>query len=368
MKDEKKDTSLSKKGETGLTNVNYQRDRLYKKGINFMADEKLEEAVRNFEMILRADPNDVEAMLKLGYSRFHLEDYSESMKVYDRVLDIDVTNPEAWNLKSLVNYEKKNYAKALDCVEKAIDSDPTYGMAWYNKACYLSMLNQIPDSLEALKRSIEIDVKNARKAVKDKDFVNVRSEEGFKRIIEVVLIESLRQGYHTIGAIVWTTFLGKEDTIKGLDELILKGIVIKSEKRQGFNQIIPIYDLIPDVAKKIGAKRRGLLGPKEIGKVPTPVKNLKEIGLAIQTTMTAIANEDIKKTVDSFDVFINPAKCGTQMIEEFLDEHREIRLFKIRLDDKGKDYLIDNKKKMLELFETIEMQVTKKLRANVAQN
>ena len=364
----KKDTSLSKKEETGLTNVNYQRDRLYKKGINFMADEKLEEAVRNFEMILRTDPNDVEAMLKLGYSRFHLDDYSEAMRVYDRILDIDVTNPEAWNLKSLVHYEKKNYAKALDCVEKAIDSDPTYGMAWYNKACYLSMLNHVPDSLESLKRSIEIDVKNARKAVKDKDFVNVRSEEGFKRIIEVVLIESLRQGYHTIGAIVWTTFLGKEDTNKGLEELILKGIVIKSEKRQGFNQIIPIYDLIPDVGKKIGAKRRGLLGPKDIGKVPTPVKNLKEIGLAVQTTMTAIENEDLGKTVDSFDVYINPAKCGQQMIEEFLDEHREIRLFKIRLDDKGKDYLIDNKKKMIELFETIEIKVTKKLRANVAQN
>ena len=368
MKDKKKETSLSKKDETSLTNVNYQRDRLFKKGINLMADEKLEEAVENFEMILRTDPNDVEAMLKLGYSRFHLDDHSEAMRVYDKILDIDVTNPEAWNLKSLVNYEKKNYAKALDCVEKAIDSDPTYGMAWYNKACYLSMLNQVPDSLDALKRSIEIDVKNARKAVKDKDFVNVRSEEGFKRIIEVVLIESLRQGYHTIGAIVWTTFLGKEDTIKGLDELILKGLVIKSEKRQGFNQIIPIYDLIPDVAKKIGAKRRGLLGPKEIGKIPAPVKNLKEIGLAIQTTRTAIENEDMGKTIDSFDVYINPAKCGQQMIDEFLDEHREIRLFKIRLDDKGKEYLINNKKKMLELFETIEMKVTKKLRASVAQN
>jgi len=364
----KKDTSLSKKEETGLTNVNYQRDRLYKKGINLMADEKLEEAVQNFEMILRADPNDVEAMLKLGYSRFHLDDHSEAMRVYDKILDIDVTNPEAWNLKSLVNYEKKNYAKALDCAEKAIDSDPTYGMAWYNKACYLSMLNQVPDSLESLKRSIEIDVKNARKAVKDKDFVNVRSEEGFKRIIEVVLIESLRQGYHTIGSIVWTTFLGKEDTIKGLDELILKGIVVKNEKRQGLNQIIPVYDLVPDVAKKIGAKKRGLLGPKEIGKVPTPVKNLKEVGLSIQTTMNAIENEDVEKTIESFDVFINPAKCGQQMIDEFLEEHREIRLFKIRLEDKGEDYLIDNKKKMLEFFETIEIQVTKKLRANVAQN
>ena len=91
----KKDTSLSTKDETSLTNVNYQRDRLYKKGINLMADEKLEEAVRNFEMILRADPNDVEAMSKLGYSRFHLEDHSEAMRVYDKILDIDVTNPEA---------------------------------------------------------------------------------------------------------------------------------------------------------------------------------------------------------------------------------------------------------------------------------
>ena len=51
--------------------------------------------------------------------------------------------------------------------------------------------------------------------------------------------------------------------------------------------------MIPDVAKKIGAKRRGLLGPKEIGKVPASVKNLKEIGLAVQSTMTAIENENI---------------------------------------------------------------------------
>ena len=114
MKDKKKDMSLSKKENKSLTNVNYQRDRLFKKGINLMADQKLEEAVMNFEMILRTDPNDVEAMLKLGYSRFHLDDHSEAMRVYDKILDIDVTNPEAWNLKSLVNYEKKNYAKALD--------------------------------------------------------------------------------------------------------------------------------------------------------------------------------------------------------------------------------------------------------------
>ena len=103
----KEETSIEKKEVTSLTNADYQRNRLFKKGINLMADEKLEEASRTFEMLLRTDPNDVEAMLKLGYSRFHLDDHSEAMRVYDRVLDIDITNSEAWNLKSLVFYEKK---------------------------------------------------------------------------------------------------------------------------------------------------------------------------------------------------------------------------------------------------------------------
>ena len=366
--DGEKETSVKTREKTSLTDVDYQRNRLFRKGILYMADEKLEEASRSFEMILRTNPNDVDAMLKLGYSRFHLEDYSESLRVYDRVLDIDVTNSEAWNLKSLVHYEKKNYAKALDCVEKALDSDPTYDMAWYNKACYLSMLNQVPESIDSLKRSIEIDVKNARKAVKDKDFVNVRAEEGFKNIIEVVVIESLSQGYHTIGAIVWTTFLSKEDTLKSLSELILKGLVIKNHKRQGLNQNIAIYDLIPEIAKKLGQKKRGVLGTKISKKLSVPIKNLKEIGLAIQTAKSSIEQEDVDKAIESFDLFINPAKCGEQMIEEFLDEHREIRLYKIRLNDKGKDFVIDNKRKMLEFFENLEIKVTKKLRTSIPQS
>ena len=364
----KEDTSIKKKEETSLTNADYQRNRLFKKGINFMADEKLEEASRSFEMILRTDPNDIEAMLKLGYSRFHLDDYSDAMRVYDKILDIDITNSEAWNLKSLVYYEKKNFTKALDNAEKALDSDPTYDMAWYNKACYLSLMNQIPDALESLKRSIEIDVKNARKAVKDKDFMNVRTEEGFKGIIEVVVIESLRQGYHTIGAIVWTTFLSKEDTQRCLDELIVKGIVIKSYKRQGFNQMIPIYDLEPEMGKKLGAKKRTLLGVKTKTKLTAPVKNLKEIGLAIQLTKSSIEEEDLEKTLENLQTFIDPAMCGEQMIEEFLEEHRDIRLYKVRLEERGKDFLKENKRKMFEFFDNIEIRVTQKLKTNISQN
>ena len=352
------------KKETSLTDADYNRKKLFKKGINLMADEKLDDAAIVFEQALRIDPNNVETLLKLGYALFHLDDHAEALKVYDKILDIDVTNAEAWNLKALVHYEQKNYSKALDGVEKAIESDPTYGMAWYNKACFLSLLNQIPESIEALKRSIEIDVKNARKAVKDRDFVNLRVEaEGFKRIIEVVVLESIRQGYHTIGAIVWTTFLDKSDTEDALRKLSEKGLIVKNEKREGFHRI-PIYDLVQELADKVGTEQKSLLGIK-MKKRPGVVKNLKQLSHAIQAVKSSIEEEDVEKTIENFEPLIDPTKYGQEMIEQFFEEHREIRLWKIRLKDRGLFYLQDNKQKMLNVFDNIEVTVTKQLRSEI---
>ncbi|RMW36137.1 MAG: tetratricopeptide repeat protein [Nitrosopumilus sp.] len=353
-----------KSKETALVDVDYNRKKLFKKGVNLMADEKLEEAITVFEQALRIDPDNVETLLKLGYARFHLDDYHEALRVYDKILDIDVTNPEAWNLKGLVHYEQKNYSKALDSVEKAIETDPTYGMAWYNKACFLSLLNQVPESLESLKRSIEIDVKNARKSIRDKDFVNVRIEEGFKRIQEVVVLESVRQGYHTIGSIVWTTFLDKKDAEDALRKLMEKGLIIQNEKRDGLSRI-PVYDLAANVAEKMGKEKKGLFGLTR-KKLPKPVKNLKELSQAIQDAKEAIEEENAERAIEIFDEFVDPKKSGEPMIENFFDEHREIRLWKIRLKDRGDDYIAENKEKMLILFDNIEVTITKKLRSEIS--
>lgn len=363
-KSKEPEEATSDKEETSIVDSDYNRKKLFKKGINLMADEKLEDAIMVFEQALRIDPNNVETLMKLGYARFHIDDHGEALKIYDRVLDIDVTNPEAWNLKGLVHYEQKNYSKALDSVEKAIESDPTYGMAWYNKACFLSLLNQVPESLEALKRSIEIDVKNARKSIRDKDFANVRIEEGFKRIQEVVVLESIRQGYHTLGAIVWTTFLDKADAENALRKLLEKGLIIQNEKRDGLSKI-PIYDLAPNIAEKMGKEKKGLFGITK-KKLPKPLKNLKELSQAIQSVKEAIEVDDVDKTIELFDEFIDPSKSGEQMIENFFDEHREIRLWKIRLKDRGQDYLIENKDKMLVLFDNVEVTITKKLRNEIS--
>ncbi len=350
--------------EKSLVDIDYNRKKLFKKGVNLMADEKLEDAIEVFEQALRIESDNVETLMKIGYARFHLDEHAEALRVYDKILEIDVTNPEAWNLKGLVHYEQKNYAKALDSVQKAIESEPTYGMAWYNQACFLSLLNQVPEALESLKRSIEIDVKNARKSIRDKDFMNVRIEEGFKRIQEVVVLESVRQGYHTLGAIVWTTFLDKIDAETALRKLLEKGLIVQNEKRDGLSKI-PIYDLAENIAEKLGKEKKGLFGITK-RTLPRPVKNLKELSQAIQSVKEAIEEEDVEKTIDIFEEFIDPTKSGEQMIENFFDAHREIRLWKIRLKDRGVDYLIDNKEKMIVLFDNIGGTVTKKLREQIS--
>jgi len=237
-------------------------------------------------------------------------------------------------------------------------------MAWYNKACFLSLLNQVPESLQALKHAIEIDVKNARKSIRDKDFVNVRIEEGFKRIEEVVVLESVRQGYHTIGAIVWTTFLDKADAETALRKLLEKGLIVQNEKRDGLSKI-PIYDLSDNFADKVGKEKIGLFGITK-KKLPKPVKNLKAMSQAIQSAKEAIEEADVENAIEVFDQFIDPTKSGEQMIENFFEEHREIRLWKIRLKDRGADYMIENKDKMLEVLENIEVTITKKLRDEIA--
>ena len=100
--------------ETSLVDPSYNIKKLFKKGINLMADEKLDDAIEVFEQALRIDPDNVEILMKLGYARFHLEDHNDALKVYDKILEIDVTNPEAWNLKGLVHYEHRQICILLD--------------------------------------------------------------------------------------------------------------------------------------------------------------------------------------------------------------------------------------------------------------
>src|ERR671913_452636 len=259
---------------TQQTNYNedleFRKRDLYKKGINHMANEKLEDAIRSFELALRIDQKYVDAWIKKGYAHFHMNEYNAAISSYDKALEIDLNNAEAWNLKGLSYYRMKNYDKAIAACEKAIDINPNDGMSWYNEACYL-------------------------------------------------------------------TLSGREDVEDAITRLSMKGLLIKKEKKS-LTSREEYYELANEIAYKVGtAKRSGLLGKSK--EISAPVQQLKDIIEIIGRAKDSVEKGDVNSTIQDLDSLINPMKHGSAMIEQFFDEHRDLRLFQIRLKDKGQDYL-----------------------------
>ena len=332
-----------------------QKHDLYKKGIDQMANEKLEDAIRSFDLSIRIDPNYVDAWIKKGYAHFHLGEYTVAISSYDKALDIDLNNAEAWNLKGLAYYKTRNYGEAIRACDKAIDINPNDAMSWYNKACYLALIGKVDDAMEDLKRSIEIDISFAKKAVRDRDFDNARAEEGFRRIIEVVVLEAIRQGYDYVGKIVWITGMDTVEVEDAMMRLSMKGLTLKREKKS-FASKEEYYELTKDIAEKVGtAKRSGFLGKTK--EVYAPLQQLRDISQIVNRAKDSVEKGEVDATLDSFDQLISPAKHGSAMIEQFFDEHRDLRLFQIRLKDKGQEYLNSHKPDLIRLLSDIDAKV-----------
>jgi tetratricopeptide (TPR) repeat protein len=351
---EEKPSEPEKKNKTSnITDI--QKFDLYNKGINHMANEKLSDAIKCFELSLRIDPQFVNAWIKKGYSHFHLGEYTVAVSAYDNALDLDINNFEAWNLKGLAYYRMNNLIKAIECCEKAIDINHNDGMSWYNLSCCLVLDGSVDDGMEALKRAIEIDISYAKRAVRDKDFENAKAEEGFRRIVEVVVLEAIRHGYDYAGKIIWITGMDKVEVDDALLRLTMRGLVIRREKKNLFNKE-EYYELSKEIASKVGTvKRSGLMGKSR--EVSPPVQQLKDISELLGKSRESIEQGDVETTIGYFDKLINPSIHGSTMIEKFFNEHRDLRLYQNRLRDKGQEYLNSHKTDFIKLINEIDSKV-----------
>jgi tetratricopeptide (TPR) repeat protein len=348
---EKKPSELN-----NIDNINnIQKFDLYNKGINHMANEKLTDAIRCFELSVRIDPQFVNAWIKKGYAHFHLGEYTVAISCYNNALDLDINNFEAWNLKGLAYYRMNNLDKAVECCEKSIDINHNDGMSWYNLSCYLVLGGRVDDGMEALKRAIEIDISYAKRAVRDKDFDNAKAEEGFRRIIEVVVLEAIRHGYDYAGRIIWITGMDQVDVNDALLRLSMKGLVLRKEKKSFLNKE-EYFELTREIASKVGTiKRSGFMGKSR--EVSPPVQQLKDISEILSKMRDSVEQGDVQLTIGYFDKLINPSIHGSTMIEKFFNEHRDLRLYQNRLKDKGQEYLNSHKSDFIKLMIEIDSKV-----------
>jgi hypothetical protein len=59
-------------------------------------------------------------------------------------------------------------------------------MSWYNLACYLVLDGRVDDGIEALKRSIEMDISYAKRGIRDKDFENAKPRKDLEELLRLL--------------------------------------------------------------------------------------------------------------------------------------------------------------------------------------
>lgn len=357
LSDRKDSNSSLSPGGYKITEDDIKKVNLYNKGVNKMSEEKFEDAIRCFDLSLRIDPYFVDSLIKKGYAHFHLNQFTVAISVFDQVLEIDINNSEVWNLKGLVYYKSKNYEKAIECCEKAIDINPNDAMGWYNYACYLTLDGRASQGMEALKKSIELDISNAKKAVKDRDFVGARMEEDYKRIIEVVILESIRQGNDHLGKILWVTGLDRAEIQDATTRLANKGLLIKNVKKS-FTGKDEQYELTQELISKIGLEKRSNSKPLEGKKeVLFSSQQLRDISNILYESSESSERGDLNLLLQNIDKLLNPILHGTLILDNYFEEHRELRLFNSRLREKGQEYLNSNKDEISRFMLEMEKKI-----------
>jgi hypothetical protein len=130
--------------------------------------------------------------------------------------------------------------------------------------------------------------------------------------------------------------------------------VIKHE-RKSFTGKEEYFELAKEIADKVGViKRTGLFSSKQVS---APMQQLKDIKEVLGKAKESIERGDLTGTLQYFDDLISPAKHGSAMMEQFFDAHRDLRLYKIRLQDKGQEYLNAHKSDLINLISNIDHSV-----------
>ena len=117
--------------------------------------------------------------------------YRESFEKYASAVKYKEDKYEAygsWGLALIglgkLRKEKSFYEEALRKFEKGIEIRKDDPDIWYFKACAYSLLEEKNNTLESLKRAIELDSKFKEIAKKDEDFRDLWNDKDFKKLVE----------------------------------------------------------------------------------------------------------------------------------------------------------------------------------------
>jgi tetratricopeptide (TPR) repeat protein len=96
-------------------------------------------------------------LLGLGFQKNNFKDYKGAIKEFNHVLKLNPNNAKAYNNRGSSNYGLQNYKEALKDMDKAIEINPQYAKAYNKRGDTKIALKDYYGGIEDLNKSIQLD-------------------------------------------------------------------------------------------------------------------------------------------------------------------------------------------------------------------
>jgi len=111
-----------------------------------------------YEEILSKDPNNIVALLGLGYTMHCLGESTQAIETLQKVLDLEPNNAEACFLLGGVYYWQKKYREAEEYQRRAVTLSPTVAQYHLGLAADLQALGEPELALSHLETAYQLDL------------------------------------------------------------------------------------------------------------------------------------------------------------------------------------------------------------------
>jgi tetratricopeptide (TPR) repeat protein len=111
----------------------------YKKGLALLLGNKHDDAIEQFQTVIKKDPKFAKAYEGIGKAYFGKRDYSEAERYLQHAVKLDPTLWKSHSYIASIHEQRKDYKSAIAAYQLALDSSPNKGMI-YNNIGYAYLL------------------------------------------------------------------------------------------------------------------------------------------------------------------------------------------------------------------------------------
>lgn len=123
------------------------------RGNNLIAAGKNEEAIVNYDIVLKSDPNSAIARSNRGAALSNLGQHEEAIANYDRAIDLKYKSHLNWFNRGMSLFCLGRFEEAIVSFNRSIELEAKFELAWANKSSALGNLGEFEEALFLLRSS-----------------------------------------------------------------------------------------------------------------------------------------------------------------------------------------------------------------------